>query len=1186
MIIEEVAAGTHRALPVREFQADAMPGGGSPQADPASGNGGGAGAPDGLTSYINVKLSLLGLPQVTTDDGAQLGEIVSSLIAQYREKERLLANHLCPADQRIQTFLYDYLQDAPVARLPLRTFVLDRPGLARLLSLPVDRDEFVSAIVSSYRVKQGVLHNPRSDRRTTIGLFHVAEGGLPIPDDKKSVPKDVFGRMLALALDPPREALRLPFTATQPRPAECFVSLLIRPLVCPEVPGFSPFKTMEIRFFAPGNLVSNLDFVESVFGNAGDPDLPENDAGLDTEHWTGHTGCVVLAPHLTTVTKKSLGLPPWDQAAERQRRDGMCWKDPDELYNNGQAFKLTCRDESGVIVTIIADNYFGYCKKEVKTQISYAANLFGLCEEEHAGGALVFPSYDLGEEFSGDVHVKSLGHSFAEVTSLYREVMDVQPNGYAVDRKYPDIIYVPEDARFDLHGQTVSWQGNQGERAIRLLPEKTYVRPSGYKVRMEKPAESRSWRLVGTVGEGILCHKPCTVSGGGKSEISKPITASLLTGPVFIADFKKDFDQVAALIARDYADRFKDRERVDPRAVLSPERSLGSVIKLLTPDERDYTPDYNAWLASVPQYLKELVFVVKRFYKPAWDGDWRSHFSVDIINGRPANELKCDNRKLVAAYLRVGFDADGSWRTFGLRKDYCPAVKIQFEDDITASVVVPPGRLNRVPGAGGDGAALKFVANCELRLFQRPDDAIHRGYDKQTESDFGTGDNFFSNYEPLKSSVAQELIEDSIGFYQFSEPMQRLLRTVAAEDRICYFVSPAHPRIVGGGPSKNPRYLQKRPDLVHGQETCLAMTAARLRSRLPLGQPVHIPVAAILPGRRNNPPEAGIRSLAVYNPIHYFDLPELFMEFICSMTGKSPSTTGAGSEGALTKGPFNALPPIIDLNNALVAWVLTGHHGFVTATGFIGPKTRVDHDISLLVPEIWCRMSPQERDPRFLIAHGFLDKCEDFEHQGKRVLASRLGYRINARFVRAFFGRVFNHASALFTEDMLRPELQDLDIFADGVDNVVTTQRRVATMYLEDGSVRQACPPLQALLHLMVEDRWEGKDLGHPEFRRLFTREHLLASDWYAARLAAKQKIDCQLWRRHVAYLDRFMKKTSHADEAARLGISDRLARACATLRQAEAPAYLEGLRGTIGAEPIENYLGPQPGDRRGETAP
>src|SRR6185369_2134204 len=126
------------------------------------------------------------------------------------------------------------------------------------------------------------------------------------------------------------------------------------------------------------------------------------------------------------------------------------------------------------------------------------------------------------------------------------------------------------------------------------------------------------------------------------------------------------------------------------------------------------------------------------------------------------------------------------------------------------------------------------------------------------------------------------------------------------------------------------------------------------------------PVQAVLPGRRNNPPEGAIRSLAVYNPVHYMELPELFMEFICSMTGKSPSTTGAGSEGALTKGPFNALPPIIDLNNALVSHLLTGYATFVTAAGYVGPRARVDHDISLLVPEIWCRMSPEERDPKFL----------------------------------------------------------------------------------------------------------------------------------------------------------------------------------------------------------------------------
>src|SRR4029077_10770098 len=131
--------------------------------------------------------------------------------------------------------------------------VLDRPGLAGLISLPVDRDEFVSGILNSYRVQQGVLHNPRSDRRTTQGIFHVAEGGLPIPNDKIAVPKTVFGKLLSLAFAPPKDLLRLPFTATQPQPAECFVSLLLRPMVSPEVAGFTASKTMEIRLFAPGN---------------------------------------------------------------------------------------------------------------------------------------------------------------------------------------------------------------------------------------------------------------------------------------------------------------------------------------------------------------------------------------------------------------------------------------------------------------------------------------------------------------------------------------------------------------------------------------------------------------------------------------------------------------------------------------------------------------------------------------------------------------------------------------------------------------------------------------------------------------------------------------------------------------------------------------------------------------------
>jgi phosphoenolpyruvate carboxykinase (diphosphate) len=1128
---------------------------------------------DQLIAHINVKLALIGCQPVPIKGDAEFAEIAAAMAGQSREKDRLLGHYLCPADHRIQTFLYDYLQNVPVTKLPTRTFVLDRAGLARILSLPLDRDEFHSDIISSYRVAQGVLHNPRSDRRTTQGIFHVTEGGLPIPDDKLGVPKITFAKMLALALNPPSELMRLPFTATQPKPAECFVSLLLRPLVCPAVPGFTPEKMMEVRFFVPGNLVSNLDFVESIFGNGGDPLLPENDSALDAEHWTGHTGCIILAPHLVKATKKSVGLPHWNDATQRQRRDGMCWRDANEIYNNGSAFKLTCRDESGVIVTLIADNYFGYCKKEVKTQISYAANLSGNCEEEHAGGALVFPAFDLGEEFSGDTHVRRLGHNFPEVKKIYGALMDLQPEGYGVDKKFPAVLYIPEDAHFDLQKQTVSWTNENGDHAIKLQPDKTYIRPSGYKVRMEKPpGANRAWRLVGIAAEGLMCHKPCTVSGGGKSEISKSITDAILTGPVFVRDLKNDFDRVAELIHRDYSDRFLDKARVDKRTVLAAERSLGSVIKLLTPDAREFTPTYNAWAETIPQYVKELVFVVKRCYKPDWGDNWREHFSVDIINGTPGNELKCDNVTLVTTRLRVGFEADGAWRTFGLRKDFHPAAKVQAEDDITASTLVPVTAVENLSGMD-KGATLKFVQNCEQRLFQRPDEAIHRGYDKQTESDFARLDNFFSNYEPLKVEDAREIIGDAIRFFQFTKPMRTLIRQFEQIGKPTYFVSSAHPRIVDGKPSKNPRYLQKRPDLVHPTETYLAELGARLRRRVPPGKAVFTPVNSVLPGRRNNPPEPSIRSLACYNPIHYFELPELFMEFICSMTGKSPSTTGAGSEGALTKGPFNALPPIMDLNNALVSWILTGLNGFVTAAGFVGPKVRVDHDISLLVPEVFCRMVPEERDPKSLITNHFLEKLEDFEHKGKKILASRLGWRINVRFVHAFFGRVFNHPHAVFTEEMLRPELQDMEIFADGMDNIVSTQKRVAKMYFNDGSVAQACPPLKALLHIMLNDEWEGKGLDHPEFRKLFTRENLLASDWYAARLEAKQKIDRALWKRHVEYLNHFLRKPSHEDIVANLGVADRLAHARKTLEEVESPDYLKKLSGTLGAEPIDAYL-------------
>ena len=60
------------------------------------------------------------------------------------------------------------------------------------------------------------------------------------------------------------------------------------------------------------------------------------------------------------------------------------------------------------------------------------------------------------------------------------------------------------------------------------------------------------WRLRGTTAEGLLCHKPCTVSGGGKSEISKSIADAQFTGPVFINDFAADSGLVDSILFREY----------------------------------------------------------------------------------------------------------------------------------------------------------------------------------------------------------------------------------------------------------------------------------------------------------------------------------------------------------------------------------------------------------------------------------------------------------------------------------------------------------------------------------------------------------------------------------------------------------------------------------------------------------
>ncbi len=63
----------------------------------------------------------------------------------------------------------------------------------------------------------------------------------------------------------------------------------------------------------------------------------------------------------------------------------------------------------------------------------------------------------------------------------------------------------------------------------------------------------------------------------------------VLYGPIFVADVAKDLDLVQEIFDRDYADRWRpdssfqpDYDKEPSRKVLAANRSLGSVIKLLT----------------------------------------------------------------------------------------------------------------------------------------------------------------------------------------------------------------------------------------------------------------------------------------------------------------------------------------------------------------------------------------------------------------------------------------------------------------------------------------------------------------------------------------------------------------------------------------------------------------------------
>ena len=124
---------------------------------------------ESIQMYINLKLAASGQPPCQDGRDHAFLVVAEDLLKSYREKSRLLSGYLCPPDRRIQDFIDNYLADTglPIPQIPDNTLNLDRPEMARELSLPKNSDFFGNEYVSSYRIRNGVLHNPVNDRRTT-----------------------------------------------------------------------------------------------------------------------------------------------------------------------------------------------------------------------------------------------------------------------------------------------------------------------------------------------------------------------------------------------------------------------------------------------------------------------------------------------------------------------------------------------------------------------------------------------------------------------------------------------------------------------------------------------------------------------------------------------------------------------------------------------------------------------------------------------------------------------------------------------------------------------------------------------------------------------------------------------------------------------------------------------------------
>jgi hypothetical protein len=137
----------------------------------------------------------------------------------------------------------------------------------------------------------------------------------------------------------------------------------------------------------------------------------------------------------------------------------------------------------------------------------------------------------------------------------------------------------------------------------------------------------------------------------------------------------------------------------------------------------------------------------------------------------------------------------------------------------------------------------------------------------------------------------------------------------------------------------------------------------------------------------------------------------------------------------------------------------------------------------------------------------------------------------------------------------------------DGINNIVEAQQKVALAYIEDGSINDACPPLQAVINIMANGHHEGKTIDDPSIREMFTLDYLLQSDWYQQRLKIKQQRDAALWQMNRDYIEQKMDEINESETDLWASLEEQMENAEQMQEWVNSDSYFERLQGTLGAD-------------------